>query len=382
MDKKLNVSLIEEKLEELGMNQSGLGKKVGKTRAAVSKWMRGESFPRPPELLKLGKILSLKYRELVQILAEKPEPLVAFRKRKACKTTEEHVARAKEMGRFLEPLVPYLSFDQFVGPARLKSPVKDYEYLQSLVSKLRREMKLSDDEPIKFSNLMAKFREHQAVVIPTLWGKKNRHENALHIYLPATETTWVYLNLDSEQHDFKFWMAHEYGHVLSADLLESEKLDEAEDFADAFAGALLFPESAAKRTFRSYLAARSDQRRLKVLVKKAGEFGISPYSVYMELQHYAEHHGEHFVEVALTLLHSCIANFNKKHPTLSEQLFDNELPSADHFMRVVQEQFGTHFYKALGEYLRETQASPSAIGRIMDVSLMDARAFHSALATV
>jgi len=39
-------------------------------------------------------------------------------------------------------------------------------------------------------------------------------------------------------HDFKFWMAHELGHCLSPSLTG----EDAEDFADGFVGALLFPK--------------------------------------------------------------------------------------------------------------------------------------------
>lgn len=59
-------------------------------------------------------------------------------------------------------------------------------------------------------------------------------------FLPESDTTWVYLNLDTNVHDLKFWMAHELGHCLSPSLTGTEV---AEDFADAFAGALLFPHA-------------------------------------------------------------------------------------------------------------------------------------------
>ena len=67
------------------------------------------------------------------------------------------------------------------------------------------------------------------MLIPVLWGARDRHENALHIYLPGSATTWVYLNLDSEVHDFKLWMAHELAHVLAPGL----RGDLGEDFADS-----------------------------------------------------------------------------------------------------------------------------------------------------
>ena len=97
-------------------------------------------------------------------------------------------------------------------------------------------------EEIRFEHLIGFFNELQAVIIPVLWGNKENHENALHIYLPASMTTWIYLNLDCRIHDFKFWMAHELGHI-HAPTLQSEA---GEDFADAFAGALLVPHELAE----------------------------------------------------------------------------------------------------------------------------------------
>ena len=43
----------------------------------------------------------------------------------------------------------------------------------------------------------------------------------------------VLINLDTHAHDFKFWMAHELGHAKAPDL----RGDDAENFADMFAGA-------------------------------------------------------------------------------------------------------------------------------------------------
>jgi Zn-dependent peptidase ImmA (M78 family) len=49
-------------------------------------------------------------------------------------------------------------------------------------------------------------------------GEKKRHENALHILLPAEKVTFIYLNLDTHLEDFKFWMAHELAHVYTPEL--------------------------------------------------------------------------------------------------------------------------------------------------------------------
>lgn len=379
MEKQLNKEALNARCEERGLSQSAIAKHMGLTRAAVSKWFNGQSFPRPAELLKLGQLLGLGPKELVLRSDAVPEPLVAFRKRKGFKTTDRHVARAKDMGHWLRPMVPYLNFDPFIGPPSLKNPSTEYRYLQNLVAKLRREIDVAEDAPIEFSKLIEIFHQYQAVIVPVLWGKKSQHENALHIHLPDSKTTWIYLNLDVEIHDFKFWMVHELGHVLTLDLLESGQMEKAEDFADAFAGAFLFPETLAREAFSKYRQMKSDRSRMGVILQHAEKHTISPFSVYKEIESYASAHKLSFAEIDSNLLHQAISQFNKKFASLAEHFFDGEHPSADHFMRVTEQQFGTEFFKAFAAYVAEKQPSASVIGSILEVNPMDARAYHDAL---
>lgn len=381
MDRSLNLSLVTETMSAKGLTQTALAAKLGLTKAAVSKWINGDAFPRPPELLKLGKALGLGYAELVAPAAPLPlEPVVAFRKRASTKTTPEHVAHAKEMGRLLAPVVNHLPFDRFLSAPRLKNPALDYGYLQALVRELRCDLKLSADGPIKFTDLIGKFAELQAVIVPVLWGQKTRHENALHIYLPESKTTWIYLNLDSHLHDFKFWMAHELGHVLAVGLLTSETMEEAEDFSDAFAGALLYPEAAAEPAYGQYAACTTDAQRLRLVVAQASRHVISPLSVHKEIEHYAASRGLPFTPIAKGTLFPALAKFNRAHPTVSEHLFDGQKPSADHFMRICAEAFKTPIFTALAAYLKATPQSAAVVGRILDVPLADAKELHQALA--
>jgi transcriptional regulator with XRE-family HTH domain len=383
MERKLNRALLEQTLEAKGFTQTSAASSLGVTKAAVSKWLTGKSFPRPPELLKLGKLLGLAYKQLVETVAPAAdEPLIAFRKRASTKTTADHVARAKEMGRLLAPVVKHLAFDPFISPGRLKNPSLEYDYLQALVVKLRRELKLDPSGPVKFSDLIGKFKELQTVIVPVMWGQKLRHENALHIFLPESKTTWIYLNLDSHLHDFKFWMAHELGHVLAADLLTEVTMDRAEDFSDAFAGALLFPEPAAEKVYADYMKARFASMRLDVIIKAAEQYVISPNSVYKEMENYAKARRANlsFEPLAPKTLHSAIAGFNKGYPSVSENLFDGKKPSADHFMRVTAETFKTPIFTALGGYLKEAPQSDTLVSRILDVPLPDAKELRQALA--
>jgi transcriptional regulator with XRE-family HTH domain len=68
-EKRLNLPIIEDALEEQGMTQTALAEFVGKSKQAVSKWLKGQSFPRPPELLKLSLALKVGYKQLFEIIA-------------------------------------------------------------------------------------------------------------------------------------------------------------------------------------------------------------------------------------------------------------------------------------------------------------------------
>ena len=254
MEKLLNIPTLEAAMSKKGFNQSSLSEQLGVSREAVSKWLKQASFPRPDKLLRLGMLLGLSFGELVTELDDKA-PVVAFRKKKGTKTKGEDFQKFVGMGRYLSELVPYLPFDNLAKPPVLKNPVLEYDYLQQVSAKVRQDINVDATASLDFKHLIRHFRNLQAVLIPVMWGEKNRHENATHVYLPESMTTWIYLNLDVNIHDFKFWMAHELGHALAPDL----RGDEGEDFADAFAGALLFPDPLAKQCYedlKGKIAAR------------------------------------------------------------------------------------------------------------------------------
>jgi len=379
MKKQLNIPLIEAKSEQFGLNQSQIAEMVGVSRQAVTKWYQKASFPRPAQLLKLGKLLKLAREELVQSLEPREDPMIAFRKRAGTVTTDEHRLRAKNMGYFLRPLVPYFTFDRYKSPSQLKEPSLEYDYLQGLVIKVREEIGIEPSEVLNFDSLIQTFKDHQAVIIPTLWGKKSSHENALHIFLPDSQTTWVYLNLDSNIHDFKFWMAHELAHVLTLELLEQNKHDFAEDFADAFAGALLFPATSAAALYTEYSNAETAQERLKCLLKVANEHVISPLSVFKELEKFASHNNLPLTKIKDETFHAVTTNFNNSYANLSSTILETEDPTADEYFTKVGEVFKSDFFTNLAKYLKEKEADETALINILNVSPMDAKAYYEAL---
>ncbi|MGV0033550.1 MAG: helix-turn-helix domain-containing protein [Candidatus Azotimanducaceae bacterium WSBS_2022_MAG_OTU7] len=379
MQKRLNVEKATKSMEKAGLTQTAVAKALDVSKEAVSQWLNTKSFPRPNKLLQLGKLLNLSFDDLV-IVEEPFAPKVAFRKMKGTKTKDHHIEKAQEIGRFLRHLVPYLPFNMLKMPPVLKTPSCDYEYLRKITEMVRADINVGSTVGIDFSHLIRRFVELQAVVVPVLWGSKQRHENAIHIYLPDSQSTWVYLNLDTNIHDFKFWMAHELGHCLSPSL-EGE---EAEDFADAFAASLLYPHEVAENGYGILKDQRSSAEKIAYVVKMADQWKISPYTVIGQVNKYAESEGKPEIELSKSF-HGTVTNFNKGYKNISEALFgDSELdehgkPSAREFITKSEEAFETPFFDLLRQYLMEHAKGPGFIQTVLDMPLLDSRSIHAEL---
>lgn len=374
MGNRLNLDTLKGAMDRWGLNPAGLAKKLDVSREAVSKWLNGESIPRPDKLLRLALLLDLTFDQLVIRVPETAEPVVAFRKQGAHKTTDLHISRAKEMGRLLRPLAHHLPFDELIRPAELKQPASEYSYVQKVVTKFRDDIGVTPAERLDFHHLIKKFRELQAVLIPVMWGRKERHENALHIYLPDSTTTWVYLNLDSEVHDFKFWMAHEIGHILAPSLHG----DEGEDFADAFAAALLFPENLAADAYPVVAAGRNKGTQMNRIKQIAEVNVISPITVYYEINKYAKQHGRAKVDLGSAIF-GAAKNLSKAYYSVSESLFDGTRPEPSRYIQIAETQFDSPFFSALKKYLALGDKGPGYVQAVLDIPLLDAKSIHAAL---
>jgi len=380
MQKRLNITKAHEAIDKAGFTQTAVADSLNVTKEAVSQWLLGKSFPRPDKLLRLGKLLNLSFDELV--IKEDPNvPKVAFRKMKGTKTKRHHIEKAQEIGRFLRHLVPYLPFDTFEMPPVLKSPSCNYGYLRTVTKKVREDINLGPIEGVDFTHLIRRFSELQAVVVPVMWGAKQRHENAIHIYLPDSGSTWVYLNLDTNIHDFKFWMAHELGHCLSPSL----EGDEAEDFADAFAASLLYPHELAEGAYVSIWSQPSSAAKIAHVIDLADQLTISPWTVLGQVNKYAESTGKPQIRLSNSAFPGAVTNFNKRYKNLSKALFgDNELDehgnlSARDFIEKVGSAFETPFFDLLRKYLKEHNKGSGFVQTVLDMPLLDARSIHSEL---
>jgi len=373
MQKSLNTDLIKERLVEYGFNQSNLSKELDVSREAVSQWLNNKALPKPAKLLGLGKLLNLSYSELIA-KEDFYEPKIAFRKVGNTKTRDSHIKRAKEMGYALEQLVEFLPQELMIKPPELRNPIDKYQYVQSVGKLIRDKFEIIELE-IKFTEVINIIKSFNAIIIPIMLGTQKAHENALHIYLPKSETTWIYINLDTKIFDFKFWLTHELGHILTSSLSG----DQAEDFADNFAGALLFPEEIAKLKYNEIIQLSKKQERINSILDTARELVISPITISKEIEKYAKNYKFNKIDLGKNFYPSC-TNFTKQYKLVSENIFGIEKPSVKKYVHETEDKFGTIFFNLLRKYNDEKELTPSYIKSVLKVPSTDAKEIYDYLA--
>ncbi|GBD90612.1 helix-turn-helix domain protein [bacterium BMS3Abin04] len=373
MSKSLNTSLIKEKIAEYGISQSKLSKELDVSRESVSQWLKNRTFPRPSKLLKLGKLLDLKYSELVEIDTTL-EPQVAFRKVGSAKTKVNHYKRAKEMGYALEQLVDFLPKNMMIKPPELKKPVNNYEYIQSAAETIRNIFEITD-WGIKFDEIISILNSLNVILIPVLLGSKKNHENAIHIYLPKSQTTWIYINLDTKIFDFKFWLSHELGHILTPSL----KGKEAEDFSDDFAGAFLFPKELANRKYDELLKLKRKIEKINSLISTASDLIISPITILKEINKYAKFHNLKAIELEENTFYAATTKFTKNYSLVSELLLGKENPTAKKYIKIAEDKFKTKFYTLLRNYDKRYGITSNYIKSVLSISTTDTKEIYAYL---
>ncbi|MGO8674228.1 MAG: XRE family transcriptional regulator [Limisphaerales bacterium] len=371
VDRTLNRAAIDGALIKRGLNQSALAEQLQVSREAVSKWLKGQCFPKPAKLLRMGMLLGLPFGQLVISPLSCAVPIVCFRKKSHRVTRDEHLDNARETGELLKRLVKYLPQQPLTSPPTLKNPSTAYQYVQNVAAQTRQEMGLQDREVIEFGDLIGKFRQLHAVLVPALWGERQHHGNALNIHLPDSKTTWVFLNLDSNAIDFKFWIAHELGHSLAPELTG----DPCEDFADAFAQALLFPESHAAKLRPDLQRLTNVGARIHRVHKEATKHVISPYTIRRALESYEEANNIPKTDLGqIGPFMGSVTNFTKTCRTVTQTLFKAESPQPADYIKAARSAFDSPFFEALASFCKSEQSPEPFIHRVLGVSLADARA--------
>lgn len=372
MISSINKETLLSTLTELGWTQSQLAKAVGVSSQSVTNWLQGKDFPRPATLLKLATTLKLGFEQLV-VTADEGRPMVAFRKKGNAKTTAAHISKAEGIGMLLKPLVPYLTELQALRTL-ITSPSTEYTKLQLAVSQTRARLGIGEQAVLGYEHLIGEFNSCGAMLIPVLRGAKKSHENALHIRLPQEDVTFIFLNLDTRLEDFKFWMAHELAHVYTPELAGT---NEGENFADAFAGALLFPKACAELTYHKAIQTANTKGTIGVLQQHAYEHMISLNTAYQQIKHFTKATGLPPLPVDEKAIHA-VRNSNQGS-LVSEALFDPMPPEPKLYMATCEHTFQSDFFNALKRMIHENGTGPSYIQQVLDTSLQDATALHEAM---
>ena len=372
MEKLLNSGAIQGVLAERGITQKQLASAVGTSSQAVTNWLKGKDFPRPASLLKLATTLGLTFDQLVQT-SDVGRPVIAYRKKANVKTTDAHIAKAEGIGMLLKPLVAHLPELQALRTL-ITSPSIDYDKLQLIVSQTRARLGIGEQAELEYQHLIGEFKECGAVLVPVLWGAKGNHENALHIRLPQEDVTFIFLNLDTHLEDFKFWMAHELAHVLTPEL--SGK-NEGEDFADAFAGALLYPKACAEHTYRAISQQSTYDGGMEILLKQADAHMISLNTVFQQVQQYAKANKLMMLPIEDRSIHA-VRN-TLRGPLVSATMFDPMPPSPQRYIAACENTFQTGFFLALKRMIHSSGTGAPYIQQVLDTPLQDAHALHEEL---
>ncbi|MBK7516947.1 MAG: helix-turn-helix transcriptional regulator [Betaproteobacteria bacterium] len=376
MQRILQSDAVRQALQAKGWTQKDLAEQVGVSAQSVTNWLKGDDFPRPDKLLRLATTLRLR---LDQLAAATPaeqalRPVVAFRRRAATKTTEAHIAKALAMGALLEPLVPHLQPLRALRTS-ISQPLTAYADLQRAAAQTREKLGIGPHAVLEYATLISEFAANDAFLVPVLWGERQRHDNALHILLPVQRVTFIYLNLDTYIEDFKFWMAHELAHVYTPALAGT---NEGEDFADAFAGALLFPQAVAAVAYRDAAATHRKAERVAVLQRHAQEHQISLYTVFREAQAHAAASGQPALPLDEKADIHAVRNA-RRGQRVSEILFDPLPPEPATYVAAAHSTFGSEFFNALRRLLKAQGTGPGYMQQLLDISLADATALHHAL---
>ena len=143
MHKVVHSENIRAALAQKGWTQKQLAEALDVSAQAVTLWLKGEGLPRPDKLLKLATTLKLSLGQLVKF--EDPDrPVIAFRKRAATKTTQQHVDDAVTRGKLLRALVPSLPELKALR-TELPNPSVAYADLQRAVSQTRTKLGIGQD---------------------------------------------------------------------------------------------------------------------------------------------------------------------------------------------------------------------------------------------
>lgn len=370
----LNLTVVESAMRNLGLNGTTLAEACQVSKEATSNWLKGESVPRPSKLTKLAQALQLPVEALLSV-EERPGPLFAYRTKRNRPVTGAARDEALELASHLEQLVAFVDDRSEFEPPLMRAPTLEDARIRSAANAVRASLRLSHTDVLENSDLEGLFHTFGAFLVPVMWGlNKEKHENALTVYLPDSKTSWVVFNLGCKVDDYKYWLAHEYGHCLTLHGLSEE---DGEKFAESFAQHLVFPQEAAVECLD---AMRKSNDRMSVAERYAAKFGISIVTVLKAVERLGDElYGQNFGLLSPVFW----ANWNKGRdavPSMMSVVFGEDAPALERYVSISEEKFRTPVFQALADFqAADGGRNPAFIAHALKIGLGDAIALSHIL---
>lgn len=363
----LNITAIEGAMRKLGLTGAALAEACQVSKEATSNWLKGESIPRPSKLVKLAEVLDIPVDTLLNVV-QPPSPIFAYRTKLNKPVTGQLRDAAEEQARHLEQLLSFVEDRPDFEPPLLRDPSLDADLIRHAATRARISLGLSNKEILSNENLERLFYIFGAILVPVIWGlNKERHENALTVYLPESKTSWVVFNLGCRKDDYKYWLAHEYGHCLTMHALSEE---DGETFAEKFAQQLVFPDEVAHECLEK--------------VREGSEGGVS-------IREYAETYGVSVITVLRAVDRLSEQLYGKKTgmetqgfyiswnrgrakiPTMSQLILGSDTPSQEVYVAKAQAAYNTPIFSAIRRFQEaDGGRNPAFIASVLNIGIGDA----------
>jgi transcriptional regulator with XRE-family HTH domain len=364
----LNLNFVKVAMDECGLSQAALADLCAVSREAVSKWLAGESVPRPNKVKLMAEALKTSVKSLYLAEADNALPVVAYRTIKNVAASLEAEKVALDMAKHMRQLVPLLKEPRLFSAPVLQEPSTDEAYVRRAARATRDRLGLSPTEPLSRKQLIGLHEVFGSILVPVLWsGALCGHENALSVWLAESNSSFVIFSLNAKNDDFNYWLAHELGHSYTLHALREEQ---GEAFAESFAQELLFPIAAAESVLPQ-LRQSSDPLAHAHFIADA--FGISVVTIIRQADKAAKQLGEALTGLETPDFWDTWSSRRHLVPTVAFALFGSELTTSAEYVEKAERYFKTSIFHALAKYQQfEGGRSPAFLSAALNIDLSQA----------
>jgi transcriptional regulator with XRE-family HTH domain len=369
MNQAFSAEEVDKYMRRAAVSQSDVARAVGVSREAVSKWLSGESKPRPRHHLKLAAFLGMPWNDEATAGMEVGEPALAYvagsRHESFIASDDAWLMRLNghSTGRALRQRLPRLAAKP------------DTTHAHRSAREIRAAMGLDErDEIVEPQRILRWLAQYDIHVIPAHLGGE-----AKAIARPRTPTggeiRWLYINLDATLGTIRLALLKEIAHLLLGE--RDMNGPEEETFAEEFAAAMMLPERQAD-DIAALLETAEEAVRHEVIHRFAVIRGIPP-SVFDRNSPAAGVECAPVEQSSGDRDPSTNPRWSSEEHRLADVLFGGIRPEASEFIRRCEHYLSTPVFRAVAEALREKERSFAFVQRIFRCGVIDAMELNDRL---